>query len=548
MNKNLNKYISKVPFYKFSTDFKKQLQELETNPLLQRMKAVRKEQSNDPHRPSYHYVNPEGNLNDPNGLCYWKGLWHLFYQAYPPEDTRQHWGHAISDDLIHWEDLPYVIYPSPERCCYSGATLVEEDRVIAIYHGTEVGNMIAISTDPLLLNWEKLTNSPIIPSNNANKMIAYDQDKYNVFDPCIWKKDEYYYSLSGGVQTTGPDGKYVAADFLFRSKDLISWEFLHPFVEDDIFTLVGDDGACPYFWPIGEDKYILLFFSHMSGGQYIIGDYDKKRDKFLAKNHGLCNFGASTPSGVHAPSATPTENNGIALIFNMNAGKKTKGWDQIMTLPRYLELEGNDKLKLRPAGDVESLRTEQLELKNIQVFPNNELVVEEISSNCMEMKLNINLKNCSIFDINVFRSKDKREFTKVSIYKNMGFNYTFRRNLNIEDIKANIITPKTRDSIISIDSSFSSISGDVFPRPPENAPFELEDTENVEFRIFLDKSVLEIFVGESQCISVRVYPELSDSNGVSFFAHGNDAEIINLKKWEMKNIYDKNSFLSRYNI
>jgi transposase-like protein len=70
---------------------------------------------------------------------YWKGRWHLFYQAYPPEDPRQHWGHAVSGDLIHWRDLPYAIYPNPERCCFSGATLVEEHQVIAMYHGTKDG-------------------------------------------------------------------------------------------------------------------------------------------------------------------------------------------------------------------------------------------------------------------------------------------------------------------------------------------------------------------------------------------------------------------------
>ena len=68
----------------------------------------------------------------------------------PPEDPRQHWGHAISKDLIHWRDLPYAIYPDPEECCFSGASLVEKDRVIAMYHGTKVGNMVAVSSDPLL--------------------------------------------------------------------------------------------------------------------------------------------------------------------------------------------------------------------------------------------------------------------------------------------------------------------------------------------------------------------------------------------------------------
>ena len=83
--------------------------------------------------------------------------------------------------------------------------------------------------------------------------------EYTVFDPCIWKNGDYYYSLSAGMLPEGPAGKRVAADFLFRSKDLATWEYLHPFTEDDRFTLVGDDGACPYFWPIGDklDSAIL---------------------------------------------------------------------------------------------------------------------------------------------------------------------------------------------------------------------------------------------------------------------------------------------------
>ena len=93
----------------------------------------------------------------------------------------------------------------------------------------------------------------------------------------------------------------MAADS-FRSTDLSNWEFLHIFVEDDIFTQIGDDGACPCFWPIG-DRHILLF-SHMSGGQYIIGSYNEDKQKFYAEKHGRFNFGAAHPSGVHAPSAT----------------------------------------------------------------------------------------------------------------------------------------------------------------------------------------------------------------------------------------------------
>lgn len=178
-------------------------------------------------------------MNDPNGLCFWQGLWHLFYQAYPPEDPRQHWGHAVSADLIHWRDLPYAIKPGPEDCCFSGATFVEDDRVIAMYHGTQVGNLVAISSDPLLLNWEKLTGKAVIPSRSPDGSTP----PYSVFDPCIWKKDGLYYSLSAGTLPHGPSGKKTRAEFLFRSRDLKTWEYLHPFVEGDIFGLVGDFSA-----------------------------------------------------------------------------------------------------------------------------------------------------------------------------------------------------------------------------------------------------------------------------------------------------------------
>jgi len=130
---------SKVPRYRFSSTLAEQLRELESNPMLARFAESRKRLSVDPHRPAYHFVSPESSLNDPNGLCFWQGRWHLFYQGYPPEDPRQHWGHAVSDDLVHWRDLPYAIYPTPEHACYSGATLVEDDRVIAMYHGRAWG-------------------------------------------------------------------------------------------------------------------------------------------------------------------------------------------------------------------------------------------------------------------------------------------------------------------------------------------------------------------------------------------------------------------------
>ena len=515
-------YTSAVPKFTFANTLEEQAVQLKSNPLMLRFYEARKALAGDKYRPIYHYVNPEHTLNDPNGICFWKGQWHLFYQAYPPEDPRQHWGHAVSEDLVHWRDLPYAIYPNPERCCYSGSTFVEEDRVIAMYHGTEVGNLVAVSSDPLLLNWEKVTGEAVIPIKSTDESPL----PYRVFDPCIWKKDEMYYSLSGGTLPNGPGGGRIRANFLFRSRDLRTWEYLHPFVEDDRFTLLGDDGACPYFWPIGN-RHILLFFSHMSGGQYILGDYDKKRDKFVATAHGKFNFGASTPSGLHAPSATPDGQGGVIVIFNMNAGKDSDGWNQIMSLPRRLTLVGENELAIEPAGDLESLRFNHRHFGTTVLPANQEIVLDGVMGKTMEIVTEIappKLPTTGMVELNVFRSPNREELTRISFFRNRGF-----RNRDRGD--------NQHYSMISIDSSHSSLLPDSRCRPPESAPILMEEDEPLCLRVFVDKSVIEVFVNGKQCLALRVYPSRDDSAGVSLLAQGQDMMLKSLDAWQMKNIY-----------
>ena len=511
-------YTSLVPRYEFPDTLEEQEAALATNPLMQRLIESRASYAEDPHRPLYHYVNPEAMLNDPNGLCYWQGRWHLFYQAYPPEDPRQHWGHAVSTDLIHWRDLPYCIYPNPEEKCYSGATLVEKDRVIAIYHGTQVGNMVAVSSDPLLLNWQKVADKAVIP------MRAPDGSElpYRVFDPCIWKKEGTYYSLSAGTKAEGPAGKPVRANFLLRSDDLEHWEYLHPFVEDDAFTLVGDDGACPYFWPIG-DRHILLFFSHMSGGQYLLGDYDRERDKFVATHGAKFNFGPAVPAGVHAPSATPDGQGGVIAIFNMNPGKPTQGWNQIMTLPRRLTVQG-DELAMEPAGDLESLREEPRHLEAITLPANREVSIDSLRGNAMELIAKIDPGQAPMVEMNVLRSPGKEEYTRIAFFKNRGF-------------RDRISGTDRQQSLITIDSSYSSCAPDVLSRAPETAPVIIEPDEALELRAFVDRSVVEVFVNGKQCVAMRVYPDRQDSVGISFRSQGADSELQSLDAWQMKSIW-----------
>jgi len=537
---------SQVPKYIFPFTMEEQLESLKTNPLMLRLNESRKRMAGDKYRPVYHYVNPEGRLNDPNGLCYWDGYWHLFYQAYPPEDPRQHWGHAISKDLVHWEDLPYAIYPNPERAVYSGSTLVEKDRVIAMYHGTLAGNMVAVSSDPLLLNWEKVSGKAVIPIRSTSGFSL----PYSVFDPCIWKEDTVYYALSGGRENIGPGDRPVPVVYLFRSLDLENWEYLHPFIEKDIFTEIGDDYACPYFLPIGN-RYIMPFFSHMSGGQYLLGDYDKNRNKFLVSSHGKFNFGSASPSGVHAPSATHDGNGNVIIIFNMNPGFSTQGWNQIMTLPRRLTLVSENELKIEPAGDLSSLRYNFQNVKSMHLAANEELVFKNIRGNTMEIYTEIDMKDSQMIELNVLRSQNKEEFTRIVFYKEKGFHTGLEYIAGsgtalmpadlvtrLTGITSGSQTPRTTQSLISLETSYSSTIQGVRFRPPETAPVLLKPGETLKLRIFIDKSVVEVYVNDRQCIAARVYPGRNDSLGVSVRSQGYDAELLSFEAWQISSIYD----------
>ena len=507
---------SRVPQYTFATTLDEQRRQLLANPLMKRLNASRAGLASDPHRPIYHYVNPEGTLNDPNGLCFWRGRWHLFYQAYPLEDTRQHWGHAVSDDLVHWEDLPYAIYPGPEDRCFSGTTLVEEDRVIAIYHGVHAGTMIAVSDDPLLLNRTKLTGRPVIPEPGPDDPPV----PYTIFDPCIWKEGEYYYALTGGRRHDGPGGKCLREEFLHRSRDLESWEYLHPFLEDDHYGLVGEDGACPYFWPIG-DKHILLHFSHYSqggGGKYLLGDYDTARNTFVVTNGGEFNFGPTNPGGIHAPSACPDGEGGVMALFNMNIAKRCDGWDQIMTLPRRLTLLENDQLGIEPVSSISSLRGQCTAVPAMTLPANEDVVLDEVSGNAIEIDAEIDTQGAPMVELDVLCSPHKEEYTRIVIPHNSG---------NVRKL-----------STVTIDNTRSSSLPEVNCRPPETAPLNVRKKDTIQLRVFVDRSVVEVFANGVQCVAVRVYPGREDSVGVSLRAQGKDARLKSLNAYQMKNIYE----------
>lgn len=493
------RFASPTPRQTFAATLSEQETQLATNQLMRRFAASRKKLAADRYRPAYHFVSPESQLNDPNGLCFWQGRWHLFYQAYPPEEfplakdipqRRQHWGHAVSDDLVRWRDLPYAIYPGVERMCFSGSTVVENDRVVAFYPGIHAGQMVAESRDPLLLNWEKLGGRPVESPSG---------------DSCIWKEGDTYYGLIG-------------ADHLVSSQDLRTWKSHGPFIEASPFPL-GDAAACPGFVPIGN-KHLLVSFSHTFGGQYLLGDYDAQRHRFRPHAHGRFNHGRVSPGGVHAPSAAADGKGGVVNILNINDAKFSPDWDQILSLPQRLTLAEDAQLRVAPVEALAELRGKHVRIGVTKLPANEELVLDAVAGNTLELEVEIDPQEARWVQLNVLRSPKSEEQTSITFYN-------FDRALSVW-----YQTPGT----ISLDGSRSSQRDDVWLRPPETTTLERRGKPLV-LRVFVDRSVVEVFAGGERYLAMRVYPGREDSVGVSLRAQGRDAVLKRLDAWQMQSIW-----------
>ena len=488
---------------------------LQTDEDLLRFEKSRERLAADPYRPLYHLSPPENAMNDPNGFCQWQGRYHLFYQFLPDGQERWHWGHFVSDDLVHWRDLPPAIYPDTEASCYSGQSMVESNRVIAIYHGTGSGNSIATASDPLLLNWKKHPDNPVIP------IVPLDENQYpyKVFDPAIWREEDGYYSISGVFKDgeKGPGGNCRSAIHLFRSKDLTKWEHLGTLIEGAFYTEPGEDGAVPNFWPIGNDKHMLLFFSHKRTGQYYVGDYDRTTHRFVPDYHGRCNYSAYRLGNLHAPSATIDDRGRFLAFFNVNEGKAAPEWHDIMTVPRRFSLNEDNSLRIEPAEELRSLRFDERCIAEMEIPANCEVGLDGVRGKSIEIEAEIDPGQAREVGLCVLRSPDGTEETRISLLSGR--------------------PDRPRNSTLSIDVSAASLRGDVYGRPPETGPFELEDGEKLHLRIFVDRSIVEVFANGRQCLTLRAYPQREDSRQVSVFARGGVARLTSCKVWQMRSIW-----------
>ena len=280
----------------------------------------------------------------------------------------------------------------------------------------------------------------------------------------------------------------------------------------------------PNFLPISDDMYIVLFFSHKRGAQYFIGEYNISNHTFTPKTHGRMTYGPLSLGSLHAPSATIDTSGRLISIYNIKEGKPSS-WQDVMSLPRKLSIDINSNLQITPIQETNSLRFSKKEISPIKIGPNQEILLNDVGGKSIEIEAIVNLGTSREAGFYVLQSIDGTEKTKISLLRTSDNPYKWSE----------------KDSL-QIDVSESSKDPDIYARTPEIGPVKLIDETLLNIRIFIDRSIIEVFANDEQCLTLRSYPTQKDSRNISFFAKGGVAEILNMKVWQMKSIWPELKF------
>lgn len=489
---------------------------------LEKMAQNRAAQAAEPLRPLCHFTAAEGGMNDPNGFCRFGEYVHLFYQNNPGNGQR--WGHAVSRDGLRWRDLPVAIDHEFEKECWSGMVLAEEDRAIAVYYGLGVGIMAAVSTDPLLLHWTKLGGGkPVIPAKSGHP----ETQEYVAFDPCIWKNGDKYCLLSGKFVLNPYSGTRERQEFLFESADLEHWDYRGKFLENDLFALPEDDGACPYFLPFG-DRALFIHFSHHSGPKIAAGNYDRVRNRFTFTNGLNLTSTSSFWGGLLAPSAYADGDHSAALIHNIQHNQIPGSAYQVMSLPRRVTLGGDkgNEIFVSPAPQLDSLRLAGTHAAAADIALEADVPYSPagIGGDTAEFDLEFEAKNVPMLEIKVMMSEDGEEYSAIRVFRQRGNTY-------LPAFAPGFAYRKAHETVIELDTTRSGKRG--MRRVPDTQAFYLPPDGPLKIRIFCDRSVIDVFVNDRVALSARVSPASGKNNQISVTSYGDSILLKKLEGWQI---------------
>lgn len=459
----------------------------------------------DPHRPQYHFLPPTGWLNDPNGLIEWGGRYHMFYQHNPNGGFHHHihWGHTVSDDLVHWQHLPIALAPTPngpdKDGCWSGCAVDHDGTPTLLYTGTHPQVQCLATSRDGLITWQKFPDNPIIAAPPPGLEIIGSPPEMR--DPFVWREEGIWYMALG----TGLRGEGGAV-LLYRSQDLRHWEYLQP-LHSGRFASSGALWECPNLFPL-EGRHVLLIseqpeFKHT---YYQLGRYVDHR--FTPEITGKTDH-----SKFFYAALTLLDRGGRRLMWGwLKEGRSAEaqvrhGWSGVMALPRVLSVTSQGTLGMAPAPELAALRRDAYSARELLLEPGSQLELPLVGD-ALEFSLELELSPGATVTLAVRATPDGAEQTGISYDRNR--------------------------ELLSLDALGSSLNPEV---EPERIEVAHQPGTHLKLRIFVDRSVIEVFADSDTCITSRVYPSRADSVGVRLSARSGSVRVVELAAWKMASIW-----------
>jgi beta-fructofuranosidase len=456
-----------------------------------------------PLRPQYHFLPPANWMNDPHGTIFYKNEYHLFYQHNPKESKwgNIHWGHAKSKDLVYWVHLPISLKPDKakgESHCYTGICVLHNNIPTIIY--TSVGpkrtphqgseQWLATSTDEMI-TWKRYGHNPVMDSN-----VHAPLDIREWRDPYLWKEKKQWYALLAGYIYK----PHQAVLLLYKSSDLRNWEYIKIFTQGLANKKITWE--CPNFFSL-NGKHVLIIssfkrqyytdevFSIGRKVEYNLGEYIDYQ--FIPGKWKKVDYGKL----FYAPT-TIIDPKGRKIIMGWLAAKG-KGWNGCLTLPRRMNLGLDNNLYFSPIRELQSLRIHYVRFKSIIVNDESLYLSQEFNSQCFEILMEIEMLSADQFTLKIFKSND--------------FHYDECIRINIQSKEFWL----GKEKIILQDLGTDNI---------------------LKLHIFIDVSVIEVYINNQEIISGQIIPKDSNSPQIEFLAQNGSIKINKLDLWSIRNIWD----------
>ena len=481
----------------------------------QDLNALRLNLAGDPQRPTYHFLSPSNWINDPHGMVQWNDQYHLFYQYNPngPFHSTIHWGHAVSDDLVHWRDLPIALAPGPEPYdldgCWTGCLVFDEGRPTILYTAAYPQTIAgAISYDELI-TWQKLAENPLI-DGPPEELRPYAGGHFR--DPFVWRTDSGWEMLAVS-KIEGQGGQVL----LYHSPDLRQWHYVGIFLSGDSRQYTpfwqGTMWECPNWLDFGRKQVLVLSIQATPTEHLYTVYHTGKREgsHFEPEYSEILVHGGS----FYAPQVMRLSDGRLVMIGWLHEGRSQQacieaGWNGALSLPMELNLLEDNSVAVTPVEELKSLRGEHRQLDDMQIIGESEFPVPKISGKALEIEVEFTPYGASAFGLKVLRSPGGEEQTSIVYY------------------------PGTKQIFVERDRTSLDQRTDV---NPATMPVNVKGGESLHMRIFVDHSIIGVFVNGRFCLATRVYPTRDDSDGICLFALRGLVEVKNFHIWKLNAIW-----------